>query len=111
MAFDFNKPEYEVGSGTTGDLIKENEKNILIANAVPLKVMAVGRANTKFGARFAVQVELEGSDRVLMFPTDSVTGRANMLADFEDYFKGGGEPFSIKLVKREGSPAVLIEEA
>lgn len=100
-----------------GNFIKAEEKQVLMDNGVPMKVLALieDQAN-QYGPRWVAQVEVpnpetgEDEERAISFPIGTVESRDRMLNQLNDYLGSeGAEDVFVKLEKVGRS--ILLRQA
>jgi hypothetical protein len=74
------------------------EKEVLIEEGVAFPVTSVHAAESKFGPRWIVGVEIEGEPRLVGFSRGMVFSRDRLLVALEDYLaEDGAEPPECKI--------------
>lgn len=100
-----------------GNFIKADEKDVLMENGIPMKVLAVveDQAN-KYGPRYVAKVEVpnpetgEAEERAISFPIGTVESRDRMLSQLVDYLgREDADEVVIKLEKVGRS--ILLRQA
>ena len=102
--------EYKEDEASGLSFVKENEKNELIADATRLEVVRVFSAQTQWGPRYVLVVNLDGEERALGFAKDSVESRDRLFDNLAAYLeREDAETTYVKLEKNGRS--VLVRNA
>lgn len=85
-------------TGTGGEFLTAEEKELLIEEGVGFPILSVGKADTKFGERYMVGTELEGEPRMIGFSTGKVFSRDRALDAIKLWLETGGAAPVVKIV-------------
>ena len=100
-----------------GNFIKADEKQVIIDNGIPLRVLAIVEdQQNQYGPRYVAQVVCpnpetdEDEERAVSFPIGTVESRDRMLAQLLEYLRrDDAEEVVVKLEKKGRS--ILLRQA
>jgi hypothetical protein len=110
--------QFKVDEGGTGEYVKEDEKNLLIANKTPFSITAVTFGKNPFAVtekdgtitaenRYVVTALIDGAERRLSFVAGSVDSRDRLLSAMAEYLEDGGEAPTVAL-ERAGRAVLIV---
>lgn len=98
-------------SGDGLDFIGKEEKESLIENRTPLKVVRAFRAVSQFGPRYVAVVELDGNERAIGFGAEVVESRDRLFDALIEYFDQEGEQDAPNVYITRVGRSVLVKNA
>ena len=107
----FTEFKDERDDGDSSAFLSAAEKQLLIDEGVAFPITSVSSANTQFGPRWILGIEVEGEPRMLGFSKGKVFSRDRMLVALEAHFDNGGEPPEVKIVMNGRSQILVDAEA
>lgn len=97
--------------GSGEGFLSKAEKDLMIEEGVGFSVTSVSSANTQYGPRWVLGIEVEGEPRLIGFSKGKVFSRDRMLTALSDHLDNGGEPPEVKIVLNGRSQVLVDAEA